>query len=141
MKLKFRGFSLIELMIVIAIIGILASIAVPSYRNYIMKARVAELLDVGSALKNAVNDYIQGTAATTLDCTNIQYNVPLATANVATAAITKAAAAANGCQINVTGTATSNATKITITPTLQADGSITWVCSSGKSQFAPSNCQ
>ena len=50
-----KGFTLIELMIVVAIIGILAAIAIPAYQNYIGRARVAEALVLSSRFKMAVS--------------------------------------------------------------------------------------
>lgn len=153
-----KGFSLIELMIVIAIIGILASIAVPSYQNYIFRSRTSELISTANALANNVNQFIQeqgqvGTGATgsaPKNCANISQVPILATTNVA---VNPTPISTTDCSIQVSGNADSSTNgafasipkasipTITLTPLVQTDGSVTWKCSSAKNKYAPSNCQ
>ena len=64
-----KGFTLIELMIVIAIVGILSAVALPAYQDYTVRAKVTEGLTLAGALKTGVTEYYysEGSYATTLD--------------------------------------------------------------------------
>lgn len=64
MKSNQQGFTLIELMIVVAIIGILAAIAIPAYQNYTVRAKVTEMINAGSSAKTAVAEGYQSNGMT-----------------------------------------------------------------------------
>src|SRR5690242_9737566 len=65
MKTLQKGFTLIELMIVVAIIGILAAVALPAYQDYTIRARVSELVLSASAARHTVTENIQSNPSTT----------------------------------------------------------------------------
>lgn len=70
-KMK-QGFTLIELMIVVAVIGVLAAIAIPQYQNYVAKSELAAAYSSLSALKTNTEDYLANNASTITDASSIQ---------------------------------------------------------------------
>ncbi|HUQ29879.1 MAG TPA: pilin [Usitatibacter sp.] len=76
MAARQQGFTLIEMMIVVAIVGILAAISIPAYQSYTIRSKVSELVQSAGACKASFNDYYQATGklpanATTAGCTDI----------------------------------------------------------------------
>ena len=142
MKKVQQGFTLIELMIVVAIIGILAAIAIPAYQDYTIRAKVSEPLTFLDAAKVSIAEYYQSrgtmppdmSAAGIVD-TSSQYiaSVGYTSGNPASITVTTSN--------NLGGTA--NGTTVILIGTGATNGTVAWDCKTGTlpQKYRPASCR
>jgi type IV pilus assembly protein PilA len=133
-----KGFTLIELMIVVAIIGILAAVALPAYQDYTVRAKVSEVLLAASSAKTAVseaaatNSAIPEAASVDVQSQNSRY----------VSSVVYAVSGTNGV-ITATATGDTNISGSNITMTgTYVSGQVTWVCGGTINvKYRPSSCK
>lgn len=134
MKSIQKGFTLIELMIVVAIIGILAAVALPAYQDYTIRAKVSELVLAASSFKSSVAEQ----AATDQTMASAGQGLTVTTVGkISGGSVTV------GGVITIAGSAASVGTAVTIvmTPTLDPSGTVTWSCLGTPAKYVPAECR
>lgn len=148
MKKIQQGFTLIELMIVVAIIAILAAIAIPAYQDYLIRSQVSEAASLSAGAKTAVAEYYAqyGVAPTT----NAAAGIEATDTNIKGNYVKSVKVGANGAITTLfSNAAPFKANKaldtkvLVLTPTFNA-GSTSWSCATGTTvdpKYRPSNCR
>jgi type IV pilus assembly protein PilA len=130
-----QGFTLIELMIVVAIIGILAAVALPAYQDYTVRAKVTEVILAASGAKDPIIEFY-----------NVNGALPAAASLTVATQSTKFVASIAQSDGIITATSKSTEAKmnsgtITISATISGDN-LTWICSGSiASKYRPASCQ
>lgn len=141
MKMAQKGFTLIELMIVVAIIGVLASIALPAYQDYTRRARVVEGLSLALGVKAAIAEYYSAMNVFPANNQSVGLANPASVNGTSVSSIT---VNANVITIQFNTLVSTAATTLILTATSGAGG-LTWNCQSAASTLSinlrPANCR
>ncbi len=142
--MKQQGFTLIELMIVVAIIGILAAIAIPAYQDYTIRSQISEGLSLADGSKTAVAEYYNNYGS----LPNSNSSAGLATSSSITGNYVTSVAVSSGTGITVTYgnkvNAAVNGGTLILSPDTTSGGSIRWTCMPGTgiaNKYLPSSCR
>ena len=142
MQKEQQGFTLIELMIVVAIIGILAMIAIPAYQNYVIRAQVAEGLALSDTVKVAVAEFHDQTGTFPANNTEATLGVPTNYTGTYVDSISVTGAVIS-IQYGNGANAAINGETVTITA-VSNPGSLEWDCATGgtiSETYLPTSCR
>ncbi|MBB5020250.1 type IV pilus assembly protein PilA [Chitinivorax tropicus] len=144
MKRVQQGFTLIELMIVVAIIGILAAVAIPAYTDYTARAKVTEAVGALASAKTSVSEFYTSQGVMPKDAAEAGINTAPAGKYVKGITYTQTSGTVATLEVELQAINTAaNGKKFALTGTGDTDKGITWECSKGDTpeKFLPANCR
>jgi type IV pilus assembly protein PilA len=144
MKRVQQGFTLIELMIVVAIIGILAAVALPAYQDYTKRARVSEGLSLAAGAKTALAEYVASNNKWPVDNTAAGLAAPTSINGNSVESVTVSVSGETEGWIKVKYNTKVGGGEIVVVGTT-TEGGVTWLCNTSantvNAKYRPSECR
>ncbi len=140
-----KGFTLIELMIVVAIIGILAAVALPAYQDYTTRAKVSEVVLAASSARTAIAEYVAASGAFPSSASAASIATQ-SSKYVSSVVYSNTSASAGVVTVTAQGDSSINTLTVQLAGTTGANGVVLWVCGPGTTnpmptKYLPASCR